>query len=150
MENEAKPMNRQELSSAVTLLLKREESRVAQERRKQRRRVRRRRDEMQESVDKLTNSIDVIKWCVFGITTVMAVSLVILVLVVWEIGNEAQRIKGEVEQIKGEAETIVRQIEDEADKIRDKIQNPLRSIGGAIGGQLDQKIGSALGIEQKE
>ncbi len=34
--------------------------------------------------------------------------MVILVLVVWEIGNEAERIKGEVEQIKGKAETIVR------------------------------------------
>ncbi len=148
MENETKPMSTKELTQAVSLLLEREETRVAQQRRKNRRRVRRRREEMQDSVDKLTHSIEVIKWCIVGIATVMAISLVILVLVVWQIGNEAQRIKGEVEQIKGEAETIVRQIEDEADKIRDKIQHPLRSIGGALGGQLEQKIGDALGLEE--
>ena len=34
--------------------------------------------------------------------------MVILVLIVWEIGNEAERIKGEVEQIKGKTETLVR------------------------------------------
>lgn len=148
MENETKPMSTKELTSAVSLLLEREEARVAQEHRKARRRVRRRREEMQQSITQLTQSIEVIKWCIVGIATVMAVSLLILVLVVWQIGNEAQRIKGEVEQIKGEAETIVHQIETEADKIRDKIQHPLRSIGGAIGGQLESKIGSAFGLEE--
>ncbi len=148
MENETKPMSTKELTSAVSLLLEREEIRVAQERRKTRRRVRRRREQTQESIAQLTQSIEVIKWCIVGIATVMATSLVILVLVVWQIGNEAQRIQGEVEQIKGEAETIVRQIEHEADMIRDKIQHPLRSIGGAIGGHLESKIGSAIGLEE--
>jgi ElaB/YqjD/DUF883 family membrane-anchored ribosome-binding protein len=147
MENEVKPMSTKELTSAVSLLLAREETRIAQERRKQRRRVRRRREETRDSISQLTQSIETIKWCIIGIATVMAISLVILVAVVWQIGNEAERIKGEVQQIKGEAETIVRQIEHEADMIRDKIQNPLRSIGGALGGQLDQKLGTALGLE---
>jgi Na+-transporting methylmalonyl-CoA/oxaloacetate decarboxylase gamma subunit len=148
MENEPKPMNTKELTSAVSLLLEREETRIEQQRRKQRRRVRRRREETRESISQLTQSIEVIKRCIVGIASVMAVSLVILVLVVWEIGNEAQRIKGEVEEIKGEAETIVRQIELEADMIRDKIQHPLRSLGGALGGQLESKIGSAIGLEE--
>lgn len=148
MENETKPMTTKELTSAVSLLLEREETRVAQQRRKQRRSVRRRREEMKLSVDKLIHSIEVIKVCIVGIASVMAVSLLILVAVVWQIGNEAERIKGEVEQIKGEAEAIVQQIEHEADLIRDKIQHPLRSIGGALGGQLESKIGSALGLEE--
>lgn len=146
MENESKPMNTKELTQAVSLLLEREEARIAQERRKNRRRVRRRRQEMHASMEKLAHSIEIIKWSIVGIATVMAISLVILVIVVWQIGNEAQRIKGEVEQIKVEAESIVHQIEDEADKIRDKIHHPLRSIGGALGGQLDQKISGVLGI----
>lgn len=147
MEHETKPMNTKELSAAVTLLLEREETRLDEERRRKRRRVRRRREEMQASISQLTKSIEVIKWCIVGIASVMAASLLILVLVVWQIGNEAQRIKGEVEQIKGEAEMIVRQIQIEADLIRDKIQHPLRTIGGAIGGQLESKIGNVLGIE---
>ena len=144
MENDKKAMSTKELTEAVGLLLEREEMRVAQERRKQRRRVRRRREEMRASVARLGQSIEVIKWCIIGIASVMAAALLILVLVVWQIGNEAKRIKGEVEQIKGEATAIVEQIEYEAEMIRDKIQHPLRSIGGAIGGQLEQKI---LGIE---
>ena len=147
MENDAKPMTTKELTSAVSLLLEREENRNAQQRRKRRRVIQRRRKEMHASVEQLTHSIEVIKWCIVGIATVMAIALLILVLVVWQIGNEAERIKGEVEEIKDQAETMVKQIEHEADMIRDKIQHPLRSIGGAIGGQLDQKIGSALGIE---
>lgn len=140
-ENESKPMSTKELSSAVTLLMEKEESRAKLQRQKRRRRVRRnvrcRRDQMQSSVNQLTHSIEVIKWCIVGIATVMAISLMILVLVVWQIGNEAQRIKGEVEQIKVEA-----------GRIRDKIQNPLRSIGGAIGGKLDGRLGDLLDLEE--
>lgn len=55
--------------------------------------IQRRRKETEESVAKLAQSIEVMKWCIVGITTVMALSLMILVAVVWEIGNEAQRIK---------------------------------------------------------
>ena len=147
MENDAKPMSTKELTQAVSLLLEREETRTAQQRRKQRRRVRRRREETQASISQLTQSIETIKVCIIGIATVMALALVILIAVVWQIGNEAQRIKGEVEEIKSEVETIVENIQIEADMIRDKIQHPLRSIGGALGGQLDQKLGSALGLE---
>jgi Na+-transporting methylmalonyl-CoA/oxaloacetate decarboxylase gamma subunit len=150
METESKTMSTKELTEAVSLLLEREETRVAQQRRKTRRRVHRRREEMRTSINNLAQSIEVIKWCIVGIATVMAIALVILVLVVWEIGNEAERIKGEVQQIRGKAETMVHQIEHEADMIRDKIQHPLRSIGGALGGQLDEKIGTALGLEDKQ
>jgi hypothetical protein len=47
----------------------------------------------------------------------MAAALLILVLVVWQIGNEAERIKGEVEKIEAEATTVVEQIEHEADRL---------------------------------
>ena len=78
------------------------------------------------------SSIEVIKVCIVGIAAVMTFAILILVLVVWQFGNEAEPIKGEVEQIRGEAEAIVEQIEQieqiehEADMIRDKIQHPLR------------------------
>ena len=151
MENEIEtnPMSTKELTEAVSLLMEREEMRGDRERRKRRLRVRRRREEVQASAEQLTRSIEVIKWCIGGITGVIAISLVILVVVVWKIGNEAERIKGEVQQVKGEAENIVHQIQHEADLIRDKIQHPLQSIGGALGGQLEKKIGNALGLENE-
>ena len=74
----------------------------------------------------------------------MALSLVILIGVVWEIGNEAERIKGEVEQVKGEAEAIVQQIQLEADLIRDKIRHPFETLGGTLGGSLGRQLESAV------
>ncbi len=146
MESETEPMSTKELTQAVSLLTEREEARVVQERRKKRLRVCRRRKKMQASEAQLKRSIEVIKWCIVGIAAVIGISLLILVVVVWKIGNEAERIKGEVQQIKGEAQAIAQKIEVKAELIRDKIQHPLQSIGGALGGQLEKKIGNAIGV----
>ena len=149
MESDLKPMSTKELTLAVNQLL--EHERIRADRRQIRRRQLRRRlrEQRKANADQLRRSIEVIKWCIVGITTVMVLSLVILIAVVWQIGNEAERISGEVESIKGEAEKIVTEISNEADRIRDKLQNPIRSIGSAIGGQLDQRIGNALGLEEE-
>lgn len=133
MPNESKPMNTKELSEAVSLLLEREQRRDARRRRKQRHNVIRRRREMDSGIQKLRQSIEVIKWCIVGITTVMVLSLLIVILVIMEVEREAERIKGEVQEIKREAEII-----------RDKIRHPMQTIGGALGSQLDQKLGSFL------
>ena len=133
MDNEAKPMSTKELTQAVHVLLEREEARDAQQRRRRRRRLRDRRDEMQASMDQLSHSIEVIKWCIVGIATSIVIALFVLIFVVIGIQREAERIKGEVQQIRGEAETIVQEIEREANAIRDKLQNPMRALGGALG-----------------
>ncbi|HQX52542.1 MAG TPA: hypothetical protein PLY87_06025 [Planctomycetaceae bacterium] len=148
-ENDTKAMTTSELTHAVRLLMEREESRVAQESRKKRLRIRRRHKEMQASEAQLKRSIEVIKWCIVGIATVIGISLLIPVVVVWKIGNEAERIKSEVQEIKGEAQAIAQKIELKAELIRDKIQHPLQTIGGAMGGQLEKKIGIAIGRENE-
>jgi len=139
MENEPKTMNTKELTEAVSLLLEREETRDAQRRRQQRRKISKRRRAMADGVQKLSQAIEVIKWCVVGITTVMAISLLIVILVIMEVEREAERIKGEVQEIKREAEMI-----------RDKIRHPMQTIGGALGSQFDQKIGGFLGTEEEK
>ena len=138
--NERKAMTTQELTRAVELLLDREKERAERQDRRRRRRLRQRHQETQQAVARLATSIEVIKWCIIGIATVMALALVILVSVVWQIGNEAERIKGEVEQVRGEAEQIVRQIQHEADLIRDKIRHPFESLGGTLGGTLGRQL----------
>ena len=137
MENDTKPMSTKELTQAVRLLMQREETRIAQQGRRKRRRVRRRREEMEASIGKLTHSVEVIKWCIVGITTVMILSLVILIMVVMEVENEAERIKGEVVRIQREAELI-----------RDRIRHPLETVGGMLGRKLEGDIGGLIGGDQ--
>ena len=130
MDNDAKPMNTKELSEAVRLLLEREEVRDAQKRRLARRRVRHRREQMEASVTALTHSIEIIKWCIIGITTVMVLALIVLVMVVMEVEREAERIKSEVQHIQREAQLI-----------RDKMQHPLQTLGGTLGRRLEGNLG---------
>jgi hypothetical protein len=138
MENESKTMNTKELSEAVCRLLDREEAQEQKQRRRARRRVRRRRKEMEMSVSQLAHSIEVIKWCIVGITVVMIISLVILIAVVVEIHSEAERIKVEVQKIQREAEGI-----------RDKIRHPLESLGSTMGRRLEGNVRDYLGIEEE-
>lgn len=133
MESKTKSMNTNELTHAVSQLLEREEARAAQERRKTRRRSRRRREKMEASMAKLSQSIEVIKWCIVGIASVMAISLVIVILVVMEVEREAERIKGEVQGIQREAEMI-----------REKIRHPLETLGGSLGRRLEGSISELI------
>jgi hypothetical protein len=138
MENEAKTMNTKELTEVVCRLLDREETQDRKERRRARRRLRRRRKEMEMSVSQLTSSIEVIKWCIVGITFVMFLSLVILIAVVLEIQSEAERIKFEVQRIQREAEGL-----------REKIRHPLESLGSTMGRRVEGNLRDYLGIEEE-
>jgi hypothetical protein len=133
MESKTKSMNTNELTQAVSHLLEQEEARAAQERRRIRRHARQRREIMEASITKLSQSIEVIKWCIIGITSVMAISLIIVILVVMEVEREAERIKGEVQGIQREAEMI-----------REKIRHPLETLGGSLGRRLEGNIGELM------
>ena len=146
MDADGKPMSTKELTAAVQHLIERDEARERREKRRRRKRVRRERQQNRQMMIQLASSVETIKRCIIGVVLVVALFFLLLVAVVWEIGNEAQRIKGEVQEIKGQAQTMVKEIEREANLIREKLQNPLRSIGGALGGRLDSRIGEALGI----
>jgi hypothetical protein len=138
METEDKPMNTKELSQAVSLLLEREEARDQQQRRRARKRIRRRREAIESGVSQLAYSIEVIKWCIVGITTVMILSLVILIFVVLGVKGELVKVNVEVQRIQREAEII-----------RDKIRHPLESLGATMGRRLEGNLGDNLGGEEK-
>ncbi|TWT66015.1 hypothetical protein [Allorhodopirellula solitaria] len=149
METETKAMSTKELSVAVSSLLEQEEARAERARHRRRRRIRRDREQTRARTIQLAHSVELIKWYQFGISLVMTITLIILVVVVWKIGNEAERIKGEVQQVRAKAENIVDGIEREADSIRDKLQRPLQTIGGAVGGQLGHSLGKAMGVDEE-
>lgn len=138
MESEEKSMDTNELTQAVSLLLEREETRDQQQRRNAQRRIRRRRKAMESSVSQLAYSIEVIKWCIVGITTVMMLSLVILIFVVVGVKGELEKVTVEVQRIQHEAEAI-----------RDKIRHPLESLGATMGRRLEGNLGDYFGGEEK-
>ena len=109
-----------------------------EQRRRRRRRRRRRAAERQhfENMQRMGESIELIKKCVLTISTVMVVALVIGIMVLKEVENEVERIKGEVANIQREAELI-----------RDKIRHPLETLGGNLGRSMDNSLRERLGIE---
>lgn len=133
MDADMKPMSTKELTQAVGALLEQEQRR---ERKRQRRAIRRqkqRRDQTAAHLEQLTKSVVIIQRCVIGITSVMTVAVLIVVIVIWQIGSEAQRIKGEIQ-------TMQSKIEREAEAIREKITHPLQTLGGNLGGKLDAEL----------
>jgi cell division protein ZapA (FtsZ GTPase activity inhibitor) len=59
----------------------------------------------------------------------MAVGLIVGIMVIMELEREAERIKGEVTAIQRQAEGI-----------RDKIQNPLSTLGETLGARLEDRL----------
>jgi len=132
-----KPMSNVEVREALNLLLQREEERAKTSRRKARRRKRQKQRANDAGIAKLVKSIEVIKWCVLSISTVMAISMIIGIAVIMELTREAERIKGEVAAIQQDAE-----------RIREKIKHPLETIGGTLGRRLEGNIGDFLNADK--
>lgn len=113
-----------------------------QERRRQNRARRRRRAAERRhhaAMERMRQSIEVIKWCILIISAVMVFSLAMGLVVLTEVENEVERIKGEVTAIQREAELI-----------RDKIRHPMETLGGSLGRGLDSSVRGRLGIEVEE
>ncbi len=126
-------MNTKELTEAVHLLLDREDQRQQTEAEDRQRELHREHQQKQMQKQRMLQSIEVIKWCVVGITSVVAVSVIIVIMIVIQVREEAERIKGEVQRIQREAEVI-----------REKIRHPLETIGGGIGRRIDSQFNDML------
>ena len=129
-------MTNNELKDAVQLLLKREEERDEIAKQQAIDAEERQRADAENATRKMAHSIEVIKWCVLSISSVMVISLIIGLIVLSQVKAEAERIKAEVEDIQREAEMI-----------RDKIRHPMETVGGLLGKQADSKLGELLGGE---
>ncbi len=113
--------------------------------RKRRARVRARRSRREAekqhhaAMERMLHSIEVIKWCVLSISSVMVISLIVGLIVLNSVKNEVQRVKSEVEDIQREAELI-----------REKIRHPLETIGGTLGRRLENNISGYLSGDDSE
>jgi len=114
---------------AAAIIIEYERKRKRRARRKVRRKRRAAERQHHAAMERMLQSIEVIKWCVLAISSVMAISLIVGLLVLNEVENEVERVKAEVQVIRGEAE-----------KIREKIRHPMQTLGGVLGRKFDDQV----------
>ena len=119
-----------QLREAVVQLLEREEHRELDKKREEEAAVARKEQEAEAAMNRMARSIETIKYCVLSISSVMALALVVGILVLMEVERETERIKGEVVAIEREAE-----------RIYEKLSNPLQALGASFDRELKQRLG---------
>jgi cell division protein FtsL len=122
-----------DLQAAAALVLEREEERKRLAKIRARRRRRRREREQEASIKRMHQSIEIIKWCMISISTIMVISIIIAI---WAL----IQVRAEVEKVNGYVADIERQV----DHVKESLNHPLESIGGMFGRELDSKIDSFL------
>ena len=94
--------------------------------------VARKEQEAEAAMNRMAKSIETIKYCVFSISSVMALAPVIGILVLMEVERETERIKGEVAAIEREAE-----------RIYEKLSNPFQAPGAGLRPRVEEEPGTA-------
>jgi hypothetical protein len=129
-------MTDDELREAVAQMLQREkEAKVRLELEKKQEAeaaAARKKQEAEAATNRMARSIEVIKYCVISISSVMAIALVITVVVLMEVEREAERIKREVEVIEAEAQ-----------RIYDRLTHPFQALGESFDRKLQESLGLA-------
>ena len=112
--------------AAAELLLQREEEKEQLKReRAGRRRLKRRRQRRREerrAVERMHQSVEVIKWCIVAICAVWVVSFVISIFVLNRVHSRVVEIEGQV------------------DRIKDVMEHPFANVGARLGGDLDARL----------
>ena len=140
----------QELKAAAELVLKKEEKRIHRAEMRARRQRRKREKEQLAAVQHMQQSIEVMKWCIVGIAAVMFLGIVIAVWVLVLLNSKVHEVQADLDELRPGVEEVVETVErvvvqvgdavDEVARVREALRNPMESIGGSIGRNLDSKI----------
>lgn len=120
-----------DIQAAAALVLERERRRGRMLAVRERRRQRRQRKEQLAAVQRMRQSIEVIKWCIVGIASVMFVGLVIGIVTLMRVQTE------------------VAEIERNVDHVREAMRHPMQSLGASFGEELDEKLQSLIGTNKE-
>ena len=135
------------LQAAVELVLKRDAERKKRKAARALRRQRRREKEQLAAVQRMQQSIEVMKWCIVMITTVMFLGILITIWTLTSLNSELAKVQDEVEQARPQVERIITEVNevvDQVQRVREALNNPMQSIGSAFGRELDQKLQNFL------
>ena len=142
------PSTQSELRAAAELVLEKEERRIRRAEVRAVKRQRQREKEQLAAVQRMQQSIEVMKWCMVGIATVMFIGVVLAIWTLSAVHTEVERVQAEVEKFEPQVEKIVNEVTevvDEVARVRENLRNPMQSIGSAFGAELDAKLQNFLG-----
>jgi regulator of replication initiation timing len=137
-----------DLQAAAALVLEREENRLARLEKRRQRQTRQREKAQLAAVHRMQQSIEVMKWCIVGITTIMFLGIVIAVWTLSALHDQVVKVQGDVEKVRPHVEQIIEEVAlvaDEVERVREALRNPMQSIGSAFGAELDAKLQNYMG-----
>ena len=82
----------------------------------------------------MQQSVEVIKWCIVGIATIMLTGIIVAIWTLSAVNREVEKVQGHVSEIQMEVE-----------RVRESLRHPMESVGNAFGKELDTKLKSYLG-----
>lgn len=137
-----------ELQAAAELVLEKEEKRLRRAEMRAKRQRRKREKEQLAAVQRMQQSIEVMKWCIASITAIMFLGIVLAIWTLSALHNEVVRVQSDVEKVRPQVERVideVNQVVDEVERVREALHNPMESIGSAFGAELDAKLKNFMG-----
>ena len=142
-----------DLRAAAALVLERDEKRKERMEKRRQRQARQREKEQLAAVHRMQQSIEVMKWCIVGITSIMFLGIVIAIWTLSSLHTELEKVQADVEKVRPQVERIIEEVAlvaVEVDRVREALRNPMQSIGSAFGAELDAKLQNYMGIKLGE
>jgi cell division protein FtsL len=136
-----------DLHAAAELVLERDATRRKRNAARARRRQRQREKEQLAAVQRMRQSIEVMKWCMVSITIVMFLGILIAIWTLTSLNSELGKVHDEVEKARPQVERVITEVNevvDQVQRVRETLNNPMQSIGSAFGRELDQKLQNYL------
>ena len=138
----------QEMKAAAELVLGKEEKRIRRAEMRARRQRRKREKEQLAAVQRMQQSIELMKWCIVSITAIMFLGIVLAIWTLSAVHDEVVKVQSEVDKIRPDVERVINEVNevvDEVEKVREALRNPMQSIGSAFGAELDAKLNNFMG-----
>jgi hypothetical protein len=111
-----------DLLAAAELIVQRDEERQQQEQDDSRLERQQRKQAERQNKKRMLRSVEVIKWCVVSICTVWVISFMISIYILIQ-------VKGKIDEV-----------EQQVDRIRHVVTNPMATAGARVGKEFDAKL----------
>ena len=131
-----RPSDQPDLQQVIDLVLQQEKQRKE---RSQRRLEKRRQKELKRhrlKDERLHSAIQVIKWCVVGMCSVMMLTMVIGVWALLQVEKAVAEVETDVEQVTARVENILHEVE-----------HPFEGAGRLLGRDVDQSVAEFFGLK---